>query len=138
MKFHHVGILVENIEQYFDDHFVKELGISTLDGPVLDTNQQAHTAMIRTGSGAGIELVSPSSPDSPIYAALQDGGGLHHICYEVQNIEDSLANMRASGMLPVSAPSPAALFGGLRVAFMYSKSGGLVELVEAPHEDERA
>jgi len=135
LKFHHVGILVESIEQYFDDHFANELGIYSLDGPVFDTNQQAHTAMIRTGSGAGIELVSPAIPESPIYAALQDGGGLHHICYEVQNIEDSLADMRAAGMLPVSAPSPAALFDGLRVAFMYSKHGGLVELVEAPRED---
>lgn len=135
MRFHHVGILVANIEQHFKDHFATELGMKSLDGPVLDPNQKAFTAMIRTGSGAGIELISPNGTDSPIASALESGGGMHHICYEVDDIESTLEKMRSAGMLPVSPPTSAALFNGLRVAFMYSKLGGLVELVESKTPD---
>ena len=135
MRFHHVGILVADIEQHFKDHFVTELGMKSLDAPVLDPNQKAFTAMIRTGSGAGIELISPSGPESPISSALESGGGMHHICYEVDDIETTLESMRSAGMVPVSPPAPATLFGGRRVAFMYSKLGGLVELVESEAAD---
>ena len=135
MRFHHVGILVANIEQHFKDHFTNELGITSIEGPVLDPNQKAFTAMIRTGLGAGIELISPSGIDSPISPALENGGGMHHICYEVDDIESTIEKMRSAGMAPVSPPTPATLFGGLRVAFMYSKLGGLIELVESDTSD---
>jgi methylmalonyl-CoA/ethylmalonyl-CoA epimerase len=135
MRFHHVGILVANIEEHFKNHFAAELGMESLDGPVFDPSQKAFTAMIRTGPGAGIELISPNGPDSPIASAFKNGGGMHHICYEVDDIEATLEEMRSAGMVPVSPPTPATLFDGLRVAFMYSKLGGLVELVESKTTD---
>lgn len=131
MNFHHVGILVNDIIEYFEAHFVSELGISSLQGPVLDDNQKARTAMISTGPGAGIELVSPSEAGSPLSAALKAGGGLHHLCYEVDDIEAAFATLRERGLVPVSAPTPAVLFEGLRVAFLFSRTGGLIELVES-------
>jgi methylmalonyl-CoA/ethylmalonyl-CoA epimerase len=131
MKFHHVGILVSDIESHFNEHFVNELGINSLKGPVLDPHQKAFTAMITTGPGAGIELISPSEPESPIKPALEKGGGLHHVCYEVDDINLEFDSLRSSGMVPVSSPKPAILFEGLQVAFLYSKLGGLIELVEA-------
>lgn len=136
MRFHHVGILVNDIESHFDKHFVRELGIESLTGPVLDPNQQAFTAMISTGPGAGIELISPSEDDSPLKISLDKGGGLHHICYEVNDITESFSALRDTGMVPVSAPQPATLFEGLKVAFLYSRLGGLLELVESPVKDQ--
>ncbi len=135
MRFHHVGILVGDIKEHFDSHFIGELGINSMKGPVLDPNQQAFTAMITTGQGAGIELVSPTNSNSPLNAALQKGGGLHHVCYEVDDIRHAFDSLHSSGMIPVSAPTPATLFEGLKVAFLYSKMGGLVELVEAPSDE---
>jgi methylmalonyl-CoA/ethylmalonyl-CoA epimerase len=136
LRFHHVGIVVSDVERYFEEHFKEELGVITLEGPVVDANQGATTAMVRTGPGAGIELVAPIGSDSPVSAALESGGGFHHICYEVNDINEAFDSLRSKGLVPVSEPVPAVLFGGSKVAFMFSKHGGLIELVEARKEDE--
>ena len=131
MKFRHVGIVVEDIRQYFADHFTGELNAGSLDGPVFDPNQNSYTAMVRVDSGSGLELVSPAGDEPPVSGKLAEGGGYHHICYDVKSLEDALAQSRKRGMIPVSPPRSAALFEGRRVAFMYSPHAGLTEFLEA-------
>jgi methylmalonyl-CoA/ethylmalonyl-CoA epimerase len=87
------------------------------------------------GHGAGrIELVSPSSPDSPMARAIEKRGeGLHHVCLEVPDIEKAMASLRAQGApLLDDVPRPGA--GGARVAFVHPKGsrGVLVELRQGP------
>ena len=131
VKFHHVGIVVEDIHQYFTDHFAGELDAGQLIGPVFDPNQNSYTAMVHVESESGLELVSPAGDGSPVSGKLVEGGGLHHICYEVKSLETALANGRERGMIPVTQPKPAALFEGRQVAFMYSAHAGLIEFLEA-------
>ncbi len=102
MKFHHVGIVVEDIRQYFADHFTGEMNAGSWDGPVFDPNQNSYTAMVRVDSGSGLELVSPAGDESPVSGKPAEGGGYHHICYEMKSLEDALAQSRKRGMIPVS------------------------------------
>ena len=89
------------------------------------------------GRGAGrIELVSPTGPDSPMARALEKRGeGLHHLCIEVPDIEEAMANLRKQGApLLDEAPRPGA--GGARVAFVHPRGsrGVLVELRQGPRQ----
>jgi methylmalonyl-CoA/ethylmalonyl-CoA epimerase len=87
------------------------------------------------GHGAGrIELVAPSSPDSPMAKAIEKRGeGLHHVCLEVPDIEKAMTALRAQGA-PLLDEKPRIGAGGARVAFVHPKGsrGVLVELRQGP------
>ena len=82
---------------------------------------------------AEIELIAPLSADAPIQSLLKKtGGGAYHLCFETNDLEKALAHVRSLKCLVVSPPAPAVAFEGRRIAWFYSPSRLLVELVERP------
>lgn len=85
------------------------------------------------GEGTGrIELIEPSSPESPVGRFLQSRGpGLHHLAYRVDDLENALRQLEGAGLRLIdNAPRPGA--HGRLVAFIHPESTGgiLIELVQ--------
>jgi methylmalonyl-CoA/ethylmalonyl-CoA epimerase len=78
-----------------------------------------------------IELVEPAGPESPVSRILKRGGGLHHLCYEVENLESHLEFCRSVGMTIMRKPVPAVAFGGRRIAWVLAKRRLLIEYLES-------
>jgi methylmalonyl-CoA/ethylmalonyl-CoA epimerase len=76
------------------------------------------------------ELVEPAGEVSPVSSFLQKGGGLHHVCYEIDDLESGLEAARGKGLVIVAPPTPAVAFEGRRIAWVCSKSRLLMELLE--------
>jgi len=55
---------------------------------------------------------------------------MHHLCFEVKAIEDSVALLQRHAMRAVAPMVPAVAFGGRRIAWLTNSSGMLFELVE--------
>ncbi|MCP2341709.1 VOC family protein [Actinomadura rupiterrae] len=82
---------------------------------------------------AAIELVSPVQEDSSIAARLADQGpGIYHVAFTVDDLEADLAKLRAQGFTAVDREPCAGARPGMRVAFLYARrpAGLLVELVQ--------
>lgn len=79
-----------------------------------------------------IELLAPLAEEGPIATFLQKkGGGLHHICYQVQDIKGELERLAEEGFQLIdSEPREGAL--GKQIAFIHPKSTGgvLIELCQ--------
>ena len=97
-----------------------------------DPHQKVKVAFVGAGGpDALIELVEPVGQDSPVFRFLQQkGGGLHHLCYEVDDLESRMAEMRLSGALVARRPRPAVAFQGRRIGWMLTAAGLPVELLE--------
>ena len=82
--------------------------------------------------GTKIELIHPLNNEGPVKRHLERRGeGLHHICFETDDIEGDMAMLQNKGYLFLSEkPTPGA--HGTRVAFIHPKTAGgvLIELVE--------
>ena len=114
---------------------MRSLGASW-DGQVFeDPHQRVKVAFLSTSEGAAqIELVEPNGEDSPVQSFLRSkGGGLHHVCYQVPDLDSGLSEMRSRGALLVKRPQPAVAFGGRRIAWVLTPEKLLVELLEAEH-----
>lgn len=81
---------------------------------------------------AEIELIAPLTDDSPLQSMLnKNGGGAYHLCFQTNNLEKALAHARSKGCIVLGEPAPAVAFGGRRIAWFYTRTRQLFELVEA-------
>lgn len=100
------------------------------------SDQKIRAAFFGVGE-SNLELLFPTSPDSPIsnFLAKNPRGGLHHICLQVDNLEAELARLKSQGVQLIDE-KPRIGAHGKRIAFIHPKSTGgvLIELSEeVPH-----
>jgi len=102
-----------------------------------DPHQKVKVAFLTTRPGdAQVELIEPAGDDSPVLRFLSEkGGGLHHACYEVAELEQELNDFRARGSLLVKRPKPAVAFQGRRIAWVMTPEKFLIELLEQGSKD---
>jgi methylmalonyl-CoA/ethylmalonyl-CoA epimerase len=130
MRFHHVGIAVESIANHAT-LFEKALGLTMTGVPVDDTGQHVRVAFISLGNAALAELVEPLDEQSPISSLLRRGGGLYHVCYEVDDLDATIKTAQAAGAILITPARRAPAFGERRIAFVHLTDGSIVEFLEA-------
>ena len=130
MRLHHVGIVVDDIERH-GASFAKELNLRPLSAIVADPIQRVRVQFWGDGYGVSLELIQPTADDSPVQRFLKTGGGLNHLCFEVEDIDAAVEQARESGAICVSGPVAAAACDGRRIAFLFLRDIGLVEFKEA-------
>jgi methylmalonyl-CoA/ethylmalonyl-CoA epimerase len=130
-KIYHLGYAVEDIEaasRFYRDNFGAEPG-----EPEVVEEQGIIATMFRVGEST-IELVQPTSPDSPVGKFLaKRGEGFHHVAFQVEDLRGALAELKENGVELIDE-EPRWGAGGTRMAFVHPKSafGVLTELVELP------
>jgi methylmalonyl-CoA/ethylmalonyl-CoA epimerase len=128
-KIDHIGIAVESIENSL--RFYKDLLGLEYEGSEEVAEQKVRIAFLKIGESK-IELVEPTSDDSPIAKFLEKrGSGIHHIAITVDNIEAALArHLEAGARLIDEKPRIGA--HNMRIAFIHPKASGgvLFELCE--------
>jgi len=136
---HHVGFIVDSIEAVAE-RFARSIG-GTWDGTITSDPLQGVRVSFLGGSDAAattVELVEPAAADSPVGRFLERGGGLHHLCYEVEDLEQELRYSRSVGGVVVRPPLPAAAFGGRRIAWVITKDKLVVEFLESMRTESAA
>jgi len=131
LNFHHVGFVVADIAATVEN-FARSVN-AQWDGCIYhDPHQKVRVTFLRTRPGdPQIELVEAAGEDSPVLQFLREkGGGLHHVCYEVDDLERGMAEMKSRGALIARRPKPAVAFQGRRIAWMLTAEKLLVELLE--------
>lgn len=128
-RVNHVGIAVESLEDALT-LWRDALGLEPVEVEEVAA-MKVRAAKLRPGE-TDIELLESTDDEGPIGKFIANKGpGIHHICLEVDNIEDALAELAAAGYRLIDE-EPRAGAGGCRVAFVHPKSCGgvLLELLE--------
>jgi len=124
MKIHHFGFVVENI-----DSELKYLHKQKLDNRVYDPVQKAELVSLIADNQTMIELISPKDEQSFTWNYLKkNGGGFHHICYEVENLDEAKKFFQENRILKVLGPVDAVLFNR-KVIFGIQRNKSIIELV---------
>ena len=125
----HIGIAVKDLSK--DAPFwSKILGIERITTEDVD-DQGVITDIYNTGRGK-IELLLSKYPDSPIGKFIEKrGAGIHHVCLQVENINDSMEVLRKN-KIEIIGDRPSIGAEGYKVIFIHPRSAGgvLVELAE--------
>jgi len=132
LRFHHLGIAVASLDPAIE-LYRKLFGYQVVSEVFQDPIQRVSVCFLDRGEvcEAALELIAPLPGDSPVKSVLAKGGGAYHICFATNDIERTLASAAAQGCLVVSRPVPAVAFDGRRIAWFFTPTRQLVELVEA-------
>lgn len=128
-KIDHVGVAVQDLEQALQV-FSTQLGIE-VGGIEEVADQKIKVAFLPVGESK-IELLQPTDPDGAVAKFIKNRGeGIQHIAFKVQNLEESLARLKQSGVRLIDE-KPRIGAGGAKIAFIHPKStcGVLIELCE--------
>jgi methylmalonyl-CoA epimerase len=131
----HVALAVSDLEAAID-HYVRVWGLTLAHREVVP-DQGVEEAMFRLGE-TYLQLIAPLSADSPVGRFIERRGeGLHHIAYEVDEIESAIEKAQARHLRLVDA-TPRRGSRNTRIAFVHpaGNHGVLVELVEIPEGQE--
>ncbi len=129
LNVHHTAIAVENLDESIDS-FRSQYGVEPLYREIVKS-QGVEEAMIPVG-GSHVQLLQPLDLDTPVGRFLERRGeGLHHIAFQVADIDSALTHLGRQGARLIDA-EPRVGGGGHRIAFLHPQvfGGTLVELVE--------
>jgi methylmalonyl-CoA/ethylmalonyl-CoA epimerase len=127
---HHIGHAIADLDAAVD-LYERLLG-GVLEHRQTLADQGVDAASVRVGRSR-VELLAPLASDTPVGRFLERRGpGMHHVAYEVDDIEAALIDARSAGAELIDEHPRDGMLG-LRVAFIHPESTGgvLVELVQA-------
>jgi methylmalonyl-CoA/ethylmalonyl-CoA epimerase len=130
-RIEHVGVVVRDVEasrKLWEDCFGIPLG-----GVEENPKRNTRLALYPVGESM-VELIAGTTADSRHARMVSEGkGGLNHICFEVEDIDEALAELKAKG-IPLIDPVPRIGHAGCRIAFIdpSATENCLIELAELP------
>jgi methylmalonyl-CoA epimerase len=128
----HIGVAVEDLdaslELYERDYGMKLVHRETV------TEQGVEAVLLDVGENH-IELLAPTGPDTPVGKFLaKKGPGMHHVAYQVEDIEATLAALKSAGLRLIDE-TPRTGIRNSRVAFLHpATAGGLLTEIVQPAE----
>lgn len=131
-KIDHIGIAVSSLNDSIP--VFERMGLK-LEGTEEVVDQKLNVAFFSIG-GVHIELLEPTSPESPIAGFLEKKGqGIHHIAFESDQIESEMASLKSEGFEFIDK-QPRNGAHNTRIAFLHPKSSARVLTEICQHRPE--
>jgi methylmalonyl-CoA/ethylmalonyl-CoA epimerase len=136
----HIGIAVHDILEA--SQLLRLIGLKQLTKPEPDPIQKVSACFLAGGEeqGVHIELIEPTDETSPIAKFLANrAGGLHHLCFEVDDIEEMTERLEQKGFQVVSPPAECVGYDksfdlkgdqATRISFLLLPNRLLIELLQ--------
>ena len=125
----HIGVAVEDLDAAIALH-ERDYGMALVHREVID-DQGVEAVLLDVGENH-VELLRPLGEDTPVGRFLaKRGPGLHHVAYQVADVDSTLAALRERGLQLIDE-TPRTGIRGSRVAFLHPASSGgvLTEIVQ--------
>jgi methylmalonyl-CoA/ethylmalonyl-CoA epimerase len=125
----HIGVAVEDIDASLQ-LYERDYGMTLVHRETV-AEQGVEAALLDVGENH-IELLAATGPDTPVGRFIaKKGPGMHHVAYQVDDIEATLAALKEAGMKLIDE-TPRIGIRNSRVAFLHPKTAGglLTEIVE--------
>jgi methylmalonyl-CoA epimerase len=125
----HIGVAVEDLDAAIT-LYERTFGMTLVHREAI-TEQGVEAVLLDVGENH-VELLAPLGPDTPVGKFLvRKGPGLHHVAYQVEDVESALASLREAGVRLIDE-TPRIGIRGSRVAFVHPAGTGsvLTEIVQ--------
>ncbi|BBO67294.1 hypothetical protein DSCA_12240 [Desulfosarcina alkanivorans] len=105
----HIGIVVKDIEKGIS-HWETVFGYKQATKVVENTRQMVKVVFLQNEDSIAIKHTEPTSDTSPIYKHALKRGGLHHLCFKCNQIDDEISRLKNIGLRVLAKPEPGEAF----------------------------
>jgi methylmalonyl-CoA epimerase len=128
----HIGVAVEDIDASLE-LYERDYGMTLVHRETV-AEQGVEAVLLDVGENH-IEVLAPTGPDTPVGKFIaKKGPGMHHVAYQVDDIEATLAALKEAGLKLIDE-TPRIGIRNSRVAFLHPKTaGGLLTEIVQPAE----
>lgn len=134
MKIDHICFAVKNITEgisYWESVF----GYRQMTEVVQNSLQKVKVAFLCKHDSILVKLIEPQEDNLSLVNFVNRGGGFHHLCFRVEDMEEQLNELKGKGLIMLVPPQPGEAFNNHNIAFLLAKYGTNVELIDT---DEKA
>lgn len=129
MKIDHIGIVVRSLDNAID-HWSKVFGYKQKTDIVENIRQKVWVVFMYKDNSLPVKLISPVDNTSPIYRFARKGGGMHHLCFDCDELDQELTRLQEMRLRILTYPEPGEAFQGEDIAFLHSRHLGNMELID--------
>jgi methylmalonyl-CoA/ethylmalonyl-CoA epimerase len=129
MRLDHVAVAVRSVDAAAD-RLCALFGYLRKTATVTNTRQRVKVLFLQKPDSIDIKLIEPSDPEAPLADFVRRGGGLHHVCFKVSDVQEASAMLAERGVRITAAPAPGEAFDDHLIAFCYAGFGLSVELID--------
>ncbi|HEY6124547.1 MAG TPA: VOC family protein [Steroidobacteraceae bacterium] len=109
----------------------KMLGYQPRTEVVHNTRQRVNVQFMSKAGSLDIKLIEPDSLDSPLVDFIKSrGGGLHHLAFSTESVEEGVNDLAARQARIVAPPAPGEAFDDETIAFAFLGAGLNIELID--------
>lgn len=134
MQIDHIGIVVPSLEEAVP-HWEEVFGYKQYTRKVENARQKVSVIFLQKAGSLPVKLLEPTDKTSPVYRFARRGGGLHHLCFKCDNVQQQIMRMEGLGLRVITPPEPGEAFANEEIAFVFAKHGLNIELIDT---DKRA
>ncbi len=129
MLIDHIGIAVKSIEAGIE-HWIGVFGYKQMTEVILNTRQKVKVVFLTKENSLTVKFIEPSGETSPLNRFVKRGGGLHHLCFKCDNMDNEVARLQTHGVRVLAKSQPGEAFESENIAFVYTKQGVNVEIID--------
>jgi methylmalonyl-CoA/ethylmalonyl-CoA epimerase len=97
---------------------------------VTNTRQQVKVVFLNKDESVMIKLIEPLKENESLQSFIKRGGGFHHLCFKCEDLDQQIGELKEKGMISLVAPQPGEAFENENIAFMLTRFGVNVELID--------
>lgn len=129
MNIDHLGIVVKSIEEGIS-YWEKVFGYKQMTEIVINTRQKVKVVFLTKENSLLIKLIEPTDDTSPIYKVAMKGGGLHHLGFFCNDINQEITRLKSLGLRVITKPQPGEAFENNQIAFLLGNQALNIELID--------
>lgn len=104
---------------------------------VTNTRQQVKVVFLNREQSVTIKLIEPLPENESVMNFVKRGGGFHHLCFKCEDMEQQIRELNNRGLITLVAPQPGEAFENEDIAFLLTRFGVNIELIETDKKARR-
>ncbi len=125
----HIGIVVKSIEQGIE-YWEEVFDYKQMTEVVINTRQKVKVVFLTKENSLLIKLIEPTDETSPVYKVAMKGGGLHHLGFHCEDINEEIIRLKSLGLRVITNPQPGEAFENNQIAFLLGNQALNIELID--------
>ena len=129
MVIDHICFAVRDLERSIH-HWCHAFAYEQMTEIVANTRQQVKVVFLKKEESIPIKLIQPFEENKSLVNFVMKGGGFHHLCFKCDDINEQMVELKKNGLIPLVTPQPGEAFENENIAFMLTRFGVNLELID--------